>query len=420
MMPVEESGNLILLCAAIAKMEGDASFAGLWWPQLTRWEAYLERFGRDPENQLCTDDFMGHLAHNANLSVKAILAIAAYGELCRMRGDATAGETYRNRAREYAQHWILVASDGDHYRIAFDRPNTWSQKYNLIWDKLLGLNVFPADVARREVAHYKKMIQRFGVPLDSRTRLTKADWCFWSATLADDRRDFEAIISPIFDYLNETTARLPFVDSYITDNPRSDGMRARPVIGGVFIKMLEDATTWKKWSSRDRAQLGRFAPAPIPPRITQVVATSERHPAIWRFTFDRPASGWQQADFDDRSWKEGPGGFGTQGTPGVSVGTNWNTPDIWLRREIIVPRGINQSRLQLLVYHDEDAEIFLDGVLAASESGYVTAYQPVEIPAIAQAKLKPGAKVLVAIHCHQSVGGQGIDVGVIDVVEGDR
>ncbi len=265
MMPVEESANLILLCAAIARMEGNASFASKWWPQLTRWEAYLEKYGEDPENQLCTDDFMGHLAHNANLSVKAILAIAAYGELCRMHGDAPSGAKFHALARENARHWMKMAADGDHYRIAFDKPNTWSQKYNLVWDKLLGLDVFPPEVARQEVAYYKKMSQRYGVPLDSRTRLTKTDWCLWSATLAGDQADFEAIVSPIYDYLNETTARVPFVDSYYTDNPKSDGMRARPVIGGVFIKMLEDPSMWKKWAGHDRAKLDDYAPAPTLP-----------------------------------------------------------------------------------------------------------------------------------------------------------
>jgi hypothetical protein len=165
---------------------------------------------------------------------------------------------------------------------------------------------------------------------------------------------------------------------------------------------------------------GQFAAAPLPPRITEVIATSQRRPATWRFTLERPAAGWQSPNFDDSSWKEGRGGFGTKGTPGAVIGTNWNSADIWLRRKIIIPEGIDQSRLKLLVYHDEDAEIYLDGVLAASEGGYVTAYQPVELPAMAQAKLKPGATVVVAVHCHQTGGGQGIDVGLIDVLERDR
>ena len=420
LMPVEESANMILLCAAIAKMEGNADFSARWWPQLTKWEAYLEKYGRDPENQLCTDDFMGHLAHNANLSIKAILAIAAYGELCRLRGeDARAGH-YQTLARQYARHWMGAADDGDHYRIAFDKPNSWSQKYNLVWDKLLDLKVFPADVARKEVAHYKKMIQPFGVPLDSRTHLTKTDWCLWSATLADNRADFEAIVSPIDAYLNQTTARLPFVDSYITDNLKSDGMRARPVIGGVFIKMLEDSKTWKKWSNRDRAKVGDWAPAPVPPRVTEVVPTARRQPVTWRYTFQKPGDAWSRPGFDDSHWKQGPGGFGTRGTPGAVVGTTWNSPDIWLRREITIPANTDADRLQLLAYHDEDVEIYLNGVLAARKSGYVTTYQSVEIHPAALALLQPGTKVVLAVHCHQTTGGQGIDVGLVDVDEGHQ
>jgi Domain of unknown function (DUF4965)/Domain of unknown function (DUF5127)/Domain of unknown function (DUF1793)/Domain of unknown function (DUF4964) len=417
MMPVEESANLIILCATIARMDGNAEFASRWWPRLTRWEAYLEKYGKDPGNQLCTDDFMGHLAHNANLSVKAILAIAAYGELCRLRGDATSGAKYLTLARDDARHWMKVAGDGDHYRIAFDRPHTWSQKYNLVWDKLLGLDVFPSRVARQEVAYYKKVMQRYGVPLDSRTRLTKTDWCLWSATLAADRRDFELMVAPIYDYLNETTARLPFVDSYKTDDPGSGGMRARPVIGGLFIKMLEDPATWKKWASRDQFRLGEYAPAPTRPKITELLPASRTQSVSWRFTTKRPAGNWAQPEFDDGRWEEGQAGFGTDGTPGIKVATRWATPDIWIRREVTLLPSTRPSRVQLSLYHDDDVEVYIDGVLAARERGYVTSYQVVEIGGAARARLKPGAKVILAAHCHQTRGGQGVDLGLVDVDE---
>jgi hypothetical protein len=266
------------------------------------------------------------------------------------------------------------------------------------------------------VAHYKKMMQRYGVPLDSRTKLTKTDWTFWSASLAENQADFETLISPIYDYLNQTTARSPFVDSYVTDDVHSDGMHARPVIGGVFIKMLTDRAVWKKWAGADKMKVGNWAPLPAAPKITVVVPTAKTAPFKWRYTTNAPASNWIQPDFDASQWPEGPSSFGTEGTPGAVVHTRWNTDDIWLRRQITMPEG-NYPNLQFYVDHDEDVEIYVNGILAATESGFNSGYEPLEIQPLARALLKPGATVTVAVHCHQTSGGQNIDVGLANVVE---
>lgn len=415
-MPVEESGNMLILLDAVAREDGNANFVSPWWAKITEWAQYLEQYGLDPENQLCTDDFMGHLAHNANLSIKAILGLAAYGDLCRLRGDQASAQKYHDLAKTDAQHWMRVAAEGDHYRLAFDKPNTWSQKYNLVWDRILGLNIFPPEVAQKEVAFYKTVCQRYGVPLDSRTHLTKTDWSIWSATLADNPADFQAIISPIYDYLNETTTRDPLADSYETDKVQSGGMHARPVVGGLFIKMLATPELWKKWARRDHTKVGNWAPLPELPKITvtDVVATSQHEPFTWDYTFDQPAEGWAKPGFDCTGWKQGPAGFGTDGTPGAVVRTTWNTGDIWLRRLVTIPPG-SYSNLQFYVYHDEDVEVYVDGELAASESGFTTGYVPLEINPVAKAFLKPGARVLLAAHCHQTTGGQNIDVGIANV-----
>ena len=420
-MPVEESGNMLILCDAIAKADGNAKFVSPWWPKLTQWAQYLKQYGLDPENQLCTDDFMGHLAHNANLSIKAILGLAAYGDLCRMRGDKAGADRYHNLAKTDAEHWMKVAAEGEHYRLAFDKPNTWSQKYNLVWDRILGLHIFPPEVARKEVAHYKSVMQKYGVPLDSRTHLTKTDWSVWSATLAESQADFEAIIAPIYDYLNETSVRDPLSDSYETDKVGSGGMHARPVVGGVFIKMLASPDLWKKWARRDRTKVGNWAPLPETPRLTftEVVPTSQKSPTTWSYTFQQPSEGWTAASFDSSSWKQGPAGFGTEGTPGAVVRTTWNTGDIWLRREVTMPAE-PYSNLEFYVYHDEDVEIYVNGEPAASEDGFTTGYVPLEISAPAKALLRPGARVLLAVHCHQTGGGQNVDVGISNVTETRR
>jgi hypothetical protein len=414
-MPVEESGNMLILCDAIAKDDGNANFVTPWWPQLTQWAKYLERYGLDPENQLCTDDFMGHLAHNANLSVKAILGLAAYGDLCRMRGDIANADKYSKLAHADSEHWMTAAGEGDHYKLAFDKPHTWSQKYNLVWDRILGLNVFPPEVARKETAYYKQVMQRYGVPLDSRTHLTKTDWSLWSATLAENQADFEGFISPIYDYLNHTTARMPLVDSYETDKIQSEGMHARPVVGGLFIKMLTDANVWKKWSGGDLTHPENWAPLPAAPIITEIVPSSRLSPVEWRYTTEKPPKNWAQPTFDATNWQEGPAGFGTA-APGAVVRTTWKTSDIWLRRQFVMPSTV-ATNLKFEVFHDEDVEIYVNGVLAASEGGFTTSYVLIDIQPDALKLLKPGATITLAAHCHQTIGGQNIDLGLADARE---
>ncbi|MCC7493281.1 MAG: DUF4965 domain-containing protein [Fimbriimonadaceae bacterium] len=246
-MPVEECGNLLILVAALAQAEGHAEYARAHWRVLTTWAEYLKEFGFDPGKQLCTDDFAGHLAHNANLSVKAQVALAGYARLCELLGQTAAASEYRKLAEEGVAKWEAAARDGEHYRLAFDQPGTWSQKYNLVWDKLLDLKLFPPAVAAREVAFYLTQQNRYGLPLDNRSGFTKADWIIWSATLAERPEDWHALVDPVFAFANESPSRVPLTDWYWTADARQRGFQARTVVGGLFIKLLADEAVWRRW-----------------------------------------------------------------------------------------------------------------------------------------------------------------------------
>ncbi len=246
-MPVEESGNMLIIAAVICQLDGNTAYVNKYWPQLARWAAYLKEKGLDPPNQLCTDDFAGHLAHNANLSIKAIMALGAYAKMCDMAGKKDEAVQYRRTAETFAREWIKMADNGDHYRLAFDRAGTWSQKYNLVWDRLLDLKLFPLDVAAKEITFYKTKLNRFGLPLDNRANYTKTDWETWTATLAATRADFDALMKPVYEFVNHTPQRVPLTDWYETKDARQVGFQARTVIGGVFIKMLDDPAVWNKW-----------------------------------------------------------------------------------------------------------------------------------------------------------------------------
>jgi hypothetical protein len=248
-MPVEECGNMIIMEAAIALATKSTSFADEHFELLETWVKYLIENGKDPENQLCTDDFAGHLAHNCNLSLKAIMGIASLGILYGLKKNKREERKYLSLARAMADDWAKRASNGDgSYRLAFDKPDTFSMKYNIVWDKLFGTDIMSKTVIESEFASYRSKMHPYGLPLDSRMPYTKSDWLVWTATLTDNRDAFIDFVEPLWTFYNYSPSRVPMTDWYYTITgehraSRSSGFRTsfrnRTVQGGLFIKLME-------------------------------------------------------------------------------------------------------------------------------------------------------------------------------------
>ncbi len=249
-MPVEESGNLIILTNALAHAQDSADFAQKYWPLLTKWAEYLKEKGMDPENQLSTDDFAGHLPHNTNLSIKAIEALGSYAQLAGRLGKKQEAAEYRKLAEQMAAKWKGMAIDGDHYKLAFDQPGSWSQKYNLVWDRVLSQHLFSPEIVDQELAFYLKHQNAFGLPLDNRKTYTKLDWIVWTATLSTKQSDFVALTDPLYKFMTESPTRVPLSDWFETTDGKQVGFQARSVVGGVYMKMLADPQMWGKWAGK--------------------------------------------------------------------------------------------------------------------------------------------------------------------------
>lgn len=245
-MPLEEAGNMITLAAMLTKLDGNTTYVDKYWDILKTWADYLVENGQDPSNQLCTDDFAGHWAHNANLSIKAIMGVAGFAEMAAVKGDKATADKYMKIARKMGAKWEQTAREGDHYRLAFDRENTWSQKYNMVWDKLWNTNIFPNNAMQKEIKYYLGKQNKYGLPLDCRKDYTKNDWIMWTAAMSPDNKTFLKFVDPVWKYMNETESRVPTSDWYDTKTGLMTGFKARSVIGGFWMKVLADKLAKKK------------------------------------------------------------------------------------------------------------------------------------------------------------------------------
>lgn len=229
-MPVEECGNMLIMLEAAHAFGAEKTMAEQYRPLLDKWVRYLVEYGQDPAEQLCTDDFAGHLAHNGNLAAKAVVGVACYARL-------TGSEAHAVLAREMASHLLETIGDEGNTPLTLDGKG-WSMKYNLLWDRILGLGLLPESFYTAETASYLPRINRYGLPLDSRADYTKSDWICWTAAMAPDRQTRLALLEPVARVLRETTSRVPFSDWYDTKTGRYVAFIARSVQGGVFAPLL--------------------------------------------------------------------------------------------------------------------------------------------------------------------------------------
>ena len=166
------------------------------------------------------------------------MGIEAYSQLAGQLGLEDSAREYHEKAAAMAKDWEKRSDVGDHYVLAFGSPETWSLKYNLVWDKFFGSALFSGEVYEKELAYYVQKKNVYGTPLDSRREYTKSDWILWCAAMAESPEQAETLIAAVADYLKNTKSRFPFSDWYDTVTGEYCHFKARSVQGGIFMPIL--------------------------------------------------------------------------------------------------------------------------------------------------------------------------------------
>ena len=246
-MPVEECGNMLIMAAATLAADGDKSIVKKYFNELKMWVKYLKKYGLMPGNQLCTDDFAGHLDKNINLSVKAIVGIRAYAYICEVLGKTSEAIKYKDLAEQYAVKWKeMCYTPGKQVPLVFGGgEDTFSLKYNMAFDVMFGTNLFDEEIREIETDYYANSANEYGIPLDTRSTWTKSDWILWAATLTENTEKRKKILAPVAKFLSKSTSHVPFTDWYYTDRGTIAGFQNRSVQGGLFTLILADSGKMK-------------------------------------------------------------------------------------------------------------------------------------------------------------------------------
>lgn len=397
-MPIEETGNMLTLAATLCMTDSSTTWVDPYWGILSRWARYLSNNGQDPGEQLCTDDFAGHWAHNANLSIKAIMGVAGYALMAKIKGDDDTYERYMQKAQAMASIWETSARDGDHYKLAFDRGGTWSQKYNLVWDKLWNTHLFPKQVMKREINYYLTKQNKYGLPLDSRQTYTKADWILWTAAMAPDKETFLKFSDPVYDFVNETNSRVPFSDWYQTISGDMVAFRARSVLGGLWMRilmerMLASAPENPEWALQGNRLKTKWAymvdptnPLPEYPRPTMARSDWMNLNGLWDYTVTKTTSP-QPSDYSGKILVPFPIESSLSGV----MQPLEQDEAIWYKKEFTVPESWSGKQVRLnFGAVDYQATVYLNGRTVTTHKGGYTSFS-VDITS----RLRTGTNTLV-------------------------
>jgi len=244
-MPVEESGNMILMIYSVIQRQNNnvSWLLPKYGPLIRQWAEYLVASLPDPGNQLCTDDFLGPIPHDANLAAKGIVALSAYAQIMRIAGNNTEYIKYSGLVTRFVGDWKKMAATNDgnmlHYKLRYDKDDTWSLKYNIVYEKFLRLNVFGAGVEGAEMDWYEHNLSNYGTALQNGASFSKLDWQYWIASgFSRSTSEWEEWSSLLYRWADTTATRVPLTDWYNINNGNQQGFQARPVVGALWAKML--------------------------------------------------------------------------------------------------------------------------------------------------------------------------------------